>query len=64
MLGHLLREHADLAQRSAALEQSALLWADWFERVAERGKRAASGAATTDAEADLYGGPRPLGVAG
>jgi CheY-like chemotaxis protein len=64
ILGHLLREHADLAQRSAALEQSALLWADWFERVAERAKRAASGAAPPNAEADLYGGSRPFGVAG
>ena len=64
MLGHLLRENADLAQRSTALEQSALLWADWFERVAIRSKRAASGAATPDAEADLYGGRRSVGTAG
>ena len=64
MLGHLLRENADLTQRSTALEQSALLWADWFERVAMRSKRAASGAATPDAEAALYGGPRPPGFAG
>ncbi len=41
MLGYLLREHADLAQRSAALEQSALLWADWLR--AGRGTRKTGG---------------------
>lgn len=64
MLGHLLRENADLAQRITALEQSALLWADWFERVAIRSKRTASDAAPLDAEAELYGGRPSIGTAG
>jgi DNA-binding NtrC family response regulator len=64
MLGHVLRENADLTQRSLALEQSAMLWADWFERVTTRAKRVASGAAMPDAEANLYGASRRSGIAG
>jgi CheY-like chemotaxis protein len=36
MLGHVLRENAQLVQRNADLAASARLWADWYERALER----------------------------
>jgi hypothetical protein len=36
MLGHVLRENAQLAQRTADLEESAALWANWYERALRR----------------------------
>jgi len=36
MLGHVLRENAQLVQHTADLEESSSLWADWYERALDR----------------------------